>query len=104
MNVLRTIFDQLRLTWRLLLDPRVPLLAKFIPFLAIAYVISPIDVIPDIVIGLGQLDDLGVIMLGLRMFEGAAPSYVVEEHRARIQAGHNNDEVIEADYTIKNKR
>ena len=56
--------DNLRLTWKLLRDPKVAPYAKVVlPILAIIYLISPIDLIPDVILGLGQMDDAGVIML-----------------------------------------
>ncbi|MBL8120644.1 MAG: DUF1232 domain-containing protein, partial [Anaerolineae bacterium] len=67
--MLRAVMDQIRLTWRLLRDPRVPMITKLIPFLGLVYVVSPIDIIPDLIIGLGQLDDLGIILAGMRLFE-----------------------------------
>ena len=44
----RQLIEQFRLSWALLLDNRVPLALKIIPLGAVAYVISPIDLIPDI--------------------------------------------------------
>jgi uncharacterized membrane protein YkvA (DUF1232 family) len=56
--------ENLRLTWRLLRDPKVAPYAKvFLPILALIYLISPIDLIPDLILGLGQIDDAGVIAL-----------------------------------------
>lgn len=37
--------------------------------LTLAYVISPIDLIPDYILGLGQVDDLGVLGLSLYFLE-----------------------------------
>jgi len=93
--MLRAIIDQVLLTWRLIRDPRVPLWTKAIPFLGLAYVISPIDIIPDIIIGLGQLDDLGIILGSMRLFESVAPGYVVDEHRQAIARRHRPLEVID---------
>jgi uncharacterized membrane protein YkvA (DUF1232 family) len=90
----RSIIDQVLLTWALLRDPRVPLWTKGIPLFALAYILSPIDIIPDILIGLGQLDDLGIILGGMRLFEAVAPGYIVEEHRQAIARRNNPLEVI----------
>jgi uncharacterized membrane protein YkvA (DUF1232 family) len=71
-----------RLAWRLINDPRVPGWVKVgIPLLVLLYFFSPIDFIPDILLGLGQLDDLGVVLLGLSLIARFSPQPVVEEHR-----------------------
>jgi len=80
----RGIRDQLRLSWRLLRDERVTALKFAIPALLALYVVSPIDPIPDFLLGLGQVDDLGVVVAGVlliaRILPGLAPGYVVDEH------------------------
>jgi uncharacterized membrane protein YkvA (DUF1232 family) len=102
--MLRSIIDQFLVTWALLRDPRVPLWAKAIPFLALGYVLSPIDLIPDLIIGLGQLDDLGIILGGMRLFEAVAPGYVVDEHRKAIARRHRPLEVVSGSkYRISRK-
>jgi uncharacterized membrane protein YkvA (DUF1232 family) len=51
-------------TYRLVLnDPRTPKAAKFFLGSAIAYALSPIDLIPDFVPLLGYLDDLVIVPL-----------------------------------------
>lgn len=82
--MLRAIVDQIRLTWQLLRDPRVPIWAKAIPVIGILYVLSPVDIIPDVFIGLGQLDDLAIVMGGMRLFAAVVPEHIVEEHRTLI--------------------
>lgn len=82
--MLRAFIDQVRLTLALMRDPRVPIWAKVIPILGIVYVLSPLDFIPDVMIGLGQLDDLAIILGGMRLFAAVVPADVVEEHRAII--------------------
>lgn len=86
--MIRTLIDQFMVTWRLVRDPRVPLWMKVIPFLGIAYVLSPLDIIPDFIIGIGQLDDLVVILATMRLFEGIVPAYLVQEHRLAISRRH----------------
>jgi uncharacterized membrane protein YkvA (DUF1232 family) len=61
-------------TWRLIIDPSVPGLLKLaLPFMALAYLISPIDLIP-----LMPLDDIAVLMLAARLFVALAPRDAVD--------------------------
>lgn len=46
-------------------DPRVPILAKIIIGLVVAYALSPIDLIPDFIPAIGYLDDLILLPLGI---------------------------------------
>lgn len=103
MNVLRMVLDQVMVTWRLVRDPRVPLWMKIIPFLGLVYVLSPLDFIPDFIIGVGQLDDLGVVLAVMRLFETVVPTYLVQEHRLAVGNRHTpqaRDTVDAPSYTI----
>ncbi len=65
-SLLTLLPDLLVLTVRLAKDPRVPLFAKAQLALAAAYVISPIDFLPEAALGiLGLSDDLTVLALVL---------------------------------------
>jgi uncharacterized membrane protein YkvA (DUF1232 family) len=70
----------LRLVWRLTFDKRVPLLLRFLVPLALLYVLSPIDLVPDWVPRLGWVDDLLVLGLAVLLLTKLAPRHVVEEH------------------------
>ncbi|MHB0857234.1 MAG: YkvA family protein [Anaerolineae bacterium] len=72
---------ELGLAWRLLRDRQVPLWTKAVPLVSLAYLLWPLDVLPDPLLGLGQLDDLAVILLGLRMFIGLCPPLIVRKYR-----------------------
>lgn len=85
-NLLRDLIQQLRLAYALLWDRRVPAWTKLIPVAALAYLLLPLDVIPDFAPVLGQLDDLAVVMLGLRTFLDLAPPAVVHEHLLALAA------------------
>lgn len=80
-----------RLAWDLLRDPRVPAEQKLILGAVGAYVVFPLDIIPDFIPGLGQVDDVAVVLLGLRWFINSAPEEIVSEHLARI--GKNDDDM-----------
>lgn len=98
-NPLNIIRD-LRLAWRLLQDQRVPIVTKLIPAVVVVYIISPIDLIPEFFLGLGQLDDLAVFLLGVKAFVSFAPATIVAQHirnlGARLRADQPEDD--ESDY------
>jgi uncharacterized membrane protein YkvA (DUF1232 family) len=56
-ELLTLIPDCVVLVRRLLADPRVPRRTKLVLGLVVGYLVSPIDLIPDFVPGLGLLDD-----------------------------------------------
>ena len=72
-----------RLTYRLMLDGRVPLRLKLILPAALVYLISRIDLIPDMVPVIGRIDDVIVILVSLAVFLAMAPRDVVLEHLGR---------------------
>ena len=70
-----------RLAWRLLRDGRVPDWVKMVPFAALLYFLSPIDLIPDMALpGIGEIDDLVILLLALKMFVDLSPGSIVREH------------------------
>jgi len=73
-----------RLVWALLRDRRVPLQQKLILVGVAGYLVFPIDLIPDFIPVLGQLDDLAVVLLGLDLFIRVAPPELIDEHLAKI--------------------
>ena len=75
-----------RLIWALARDPRVPLGQKAVLAGIAAYLAFPIDIIPDFIPVIGELDDLAVLLLGLNWFLRNAPEDVVAEHMAKIAA------------------
>ena len=64
---------------RLVSDPRVPRRSKLVLGATLVYVVSPIDVIPDFVPGLGQLDDVLVVLLALHSILNRVDEAVVVE-------------------------
>ena len=69
----------LRLSYRLMLDARVPLLPKVLAIAAILFVLSPFDV-PAWIPVIGQAGDILVTVNILDFFIKAAPRHVVQEH------------------------
>ncbi len=78
-------FNSFRIAWRRMWDSQVPMGAKVVPILTVLYVLSPIDLIPDVVPVLGQLDDLAIFLLGIQLFIAVSPKDIVERIRAEIE-------------------
>jgi uncharacterized membrane protein YkvA (DUF1232 family) len=69
-----------KLLGRIARDPRVSVKRKTFAIAAMIYVVSPIDLIPDFIVGIGQLDDLIVVAIALNHLIDGAGRDVVEEH------------------------
>jgi uncharacterized membrane protein YkvA (DUF1232 family) len=69
-----------KLIWRLARDPRVPPRSKATLVLLGAYVVSPVDLIPDFIPGLGQLDDIVIAAFALDQILNRIPDHIVREH------------------------
>lgn len=72
--------NMVMLLGRLLKDTRVPTAEKALFVAAIAYVISPLDFIPDVFPFIGQVDDLYVVALVLLRLVNRSDESVVREH------------------------
>ena len=64
-------------------DPRVPWYARVFMALVVAYAFSPLDLVPDFVPVLGDLDDLILIPLGIWLALKMVPTPIMAECRAR---------------------
>lgn len=73
-----------RLFFTLMLDRRVPLWYKASACCGLVYIFSPLDVVPDLITGVGLLDDIIVALLIMQAFLELAPQAVVEEHCAKL--------------------
>ncbi|HET7482734.1 MAG TPA: DUF1232 domain-containing protein [Actinomycetota bacterium] len=70
----------LKLLWRLARDRRVSPRSKAILFVLLGYIVSPVDLIPDFIPGLGQVDDLILVAFALDHMLNRVPEEIVREH------------------------
>ena len=64
---------------RLLADPRVEWWRKALLVVVLAYLVSPIDLIPDFIPVAGQLDDAILVVIALRvLLRGSGPRLLAE--------------------------
>ncbi len=71
--------DCVQVLWRLRRDPAVPTSAKVAVIIAVLWVISPIDLIPEFIPVIGPLDDAVVVALALRYAARRVPREVIEQ-------------------------
>lgn len=95
-GLLAELIRSARLTWRLMMDHRVPAWLKAIVPASLLYLLSPIDLIPDVFLGLGQLDDLAILIMGVKLFQNLCPPAIVQEHLAEMDA-------VSAPYRVVNE-
>jgi uncharacterized membrane protein YkvA (DUF1232 family) len=101
---------QARLVWRLLKDRRVPSWVKLIPVAGLIYLLSPIDLLPDMLPGLGEVDDVMIILLALKAFVDLSPPGIVREHledllgrHGQTQGANESTPYIDASYRVLDK-
>jgi uncharacterized membrane protein YkvA (DUF1232 family) len=69
-----------KLLYRLARDSRVPRRSKFILLAVAGYLVIPFDLIPDWIPGLGQLEDLALVIVALDGVLNKVPEEILEEH------------------------
>jgi uncharacterized membrane protein YkvA (DUF1232 family) len=101
----RDFVNRVKLILKLLGDPRVSPLVKLIPVGALAYLVSPIDIIMGIP-GVAALDDAAILWFGSNLFIELCPPEVVQEHMQAIGGTLDNasDDIVDVDATDVNDK
>jgi uncharacterized membrane protein YkvA (DUF1232 family) len=76
---------KVRLARSMFSDTRIPLLVRAIPPLLVLYLAVPVDIIPDFIPVLGQLDDVVIVAVGMGLLLRFTPRDVLEEHVSRLE-------------------
>ena len=80
MHTIRQLPAYVRLLFGLLTDGRVSAVDKLLVAGAVAYILMPLDLIPDVVPFLGQVDDVFLLMTSLQRLISNAGRQVVLDH------------------------
>jgi len=92
-GVFRDFTLRIKLILRLVGDKRVSPWLKLIPIAGLLYLISPLDLIPDIAFPvIGELDDFAILWLTNHFFVEFCPPDVVREHVKKLVS---NTDIIE---------
>jgi uncharacterized membrane protein YkvA (DUF1232 family) len=101
-GMIRNFINRTKLIWRLMADKRVSPWVKLIPIGALAYWLSPVDLIMGIP-GLDAIDDITVLWFGSTLFVELCPPLIVKEHvkalAENMEASDTQDEVVDAEAT-----
>lgn len=71
--------------------PKTPLYAKFFVGIIVAYILNPIDLIPDFIPVLGYLDDVIILPVGILIAINLIPGDILAECREKIKNNLSND-------------
>ena len=66
-------------------DDRIPMLIRVIPVLLILYLSMPLDILPDFIPVVGQIDDLLVVAVGAGLMLRLTPVTVLEQHISSLE-------------------
>jgi uncharacterized membrane protein YkvA (DUF1232 family) len=80
LHYIRQLPNFLRLLFGLITDPRVATVDKLLVFGAIAYIITPIDLIPDFIPFIGEVDDVYLLVIALQRLISNAGRLVLLDH------------------------
>jgi len=98
MGLITTFRDELQVYRLVLGHPDTPRTSRWLLGAAVAYAVSPIDLIPDFVPLLGQLDDLLVLPLLVWAALRLVPRQLVRECRDRVSMASGPQALQPADH------
>lgn len=97
--------NRVKLIFKLMGDSRVSPLVKLIPVGALAYLVSPIDIVMGIP-GVAALDDAAILWFGSNLFIELCPPEVVQEHMQALEGNltDTSEEIVDVEPTDVNDK
>ena len=77
---------EIRILARAVFDREVPWYARLLVVAIVAYILSPIDLIPDFIPVLGLLDEVVLVPLGVKLAIRLLPAAVLDRYREQVDA------------------
>jgi uncharacterized membrane protein YkvA (DUF1232 family) len=85
-----------KMVWAMLANPATPPLAKLVAVLGLLYLISPMDILPDLIPILGWVDDGVIVALFLSLAYKLLPPELYEQLRRKSGKAAPNDPAQQA--------
>ena len=76
-------------------DYKMDVKSILIPSIAIIYILSPLDIIPDWLLGIGSIDDFAILALTLPFIMKELDKFIAWENEQKIKVSENK--VIDAE-------
>src|ERR1044071_6033759 len=86
--------SKLALAAGLMHDERLPTGLRLLPPLLILYLAMPLDIIPDFIPVIGQVDDVLVLLIGGALLVKFAPLGLLDERISQLEAAASGDRAI----------
>ena len=95
----------IKLIWLLIKDKRVNIFLKVLPVASLVYLVSPLDLLPGMVVPvIGALDDAAIIWIGTSLFISLCPEEIVHQHTLSLEKtltgtwnnAQGEDEIVDA--------
>ena len=81
---------ELKIYYEVAQDKRTPRIAKFLLGAAVAYAVSPIDIIPDFIPIISHLDDIIIIPLLIYLSLRFIPKEIIDEKRTKLSGAYDS--------------
>jgi uncharacterized membrane protein YkvA (DUF1232 family) len=96
---------EIMMVWAMLRNPAAPALSKLVALLAVVYIISPVDLIPDVIPILGWIDDGVITLLLFQLAFKLLPKEMYESLKAQFEkkGGTVNDAAFKTTGPVKTK-
>jgi len=86
---------------RMMFDSKIPLKYKLLPTLAVLYVISPFDFLPDFIPMIGWADDLLILILAIVSFIILTPKSSLEDSQTTDKTRQNRpSNIYDGEYRV----
>jgi uncharacterized membrane protein YkvA (DUF1232 family) len=92
----RFFLQQFQVIHRALRHPKVPWYAKLVAGCSVCYVFSPVQLIPNFIPVIGQLDDVLVITVGLKLLKRWVPPEVLKQCGAEANTTSSRHQLVDA--------
>lgn len=90
------LFKRIKVLYKYVLDPTVSIFKKLLVIGALIYVFSPLDLIPEIVLGIGLVDDIVLFVFLITMISDELDRYIDDKEDDIVENKYGK--VIEVDF------